>query len=384
MKKLLKKSDYSAIDRCEIEQGLAQALYTEAGKSVYSFYLKTGVCSNHPLLLQARLRAALLRQDWKQLLTWIEAMPDELRRQQLWRYWKARALEQTGYTTAAAALFSHVARDRSFYAYLASDHISAPYKYAHEGIDAGNAEISRMKTDAAMLRMHELQQLGRHVDLRREWRQQMQLLDEPAMQTAAVVFNAWGMLDRAIFTLSRADSWDNMEIRFPLEHHLLVEEYSQQRGIDVSWVFAILRQESAFMTAIKSTAGAHGLMQLLPATARQVAHKHEMKRPSVNDLSNPATNIALGTGYLEMMMEKFGRNMTLSTAAYNAGPGAVKKWLKHRSNNKPLPADIWVELIPYEETRKYVKHVMTYATIYDMRLGVEQMKISDRVGVIPP
>ena len=379
-KQLLKKSDFSADDRCEIDQGLAQALYTEAGKSIYSFYLKTGACSNHPELLQARLRAALLRQDWKQLLTWVDTMPAELRRQQAWRYWKARALQQNGYRAAAAALFNKVARDRNFYAYLASDHIPAPYKFAHGGIPAGNAEISRMKTDAAMLRMRELQQLGRNVDLRREWRQQMQLLDEPEMQAAAVVFNEWGMLDRAIFTLARADSWDDMEIRFPLEYREQVEEYAEQRGIDLSWAFAILRQESAFMADIKSTAGAHGLMQLMPATARQVAHQYEMESPSASDLGNPATNIALGTGYLGMMMEKFGNNMTLSTAAYNAGPGAVNKWLP----DKPLPADIWVELIPYEETRKYVKRVMTYATIYDTRLGVEQMKISDRLGVIPP
>lgn len=383
-KQLMKKGDYSADDRCEIDQGLAQALYTEAGKKAYSFYLKTGTCSNHPALLQARLRAALLRQDWKQLLTWIDAMPDELRKQQLWRYWKARALEQTGYTAAATALFNSIVKDRSFYAYLASDHISAPYKYAHEKTPVDIAEISRMRNDAAMLRMRELQQLGRHVDLRREWRQQMQLLDESAMQAAAVVFNTWGMLDRAIFTLSKSDSWDDMEIRFPLEHRNLVEEYAHLRGIDVSWAYAILRQESAFMAEIKSTAGAHGLMQLLPATARQVARQYKMKSPSVSDLSAPATNIALGTGYLGMMMEKFSRSMALSTAAYNAGPGAVKKWLKHRPDNKPLSADIWVELIPYEETRKYVKRVMTYATIYDMRLGVEQMTISDRLGVIPP
>lgn len=382
-KQLLKKSDYSADDLCEMEQGLAQALYTETGKNAYSFYLRTGTCPNHPALLQARLRAALLRQDWQQLLTWIDAMPDELRRQQLWRYWKARALQQTGYTVAAAALFRSVARDRSFYAYLASDHISAPYKYAHEGIAAGNSEISRMETDPAMLRMRELQQLGRDVDLRREWRQQMQRLDEPAMQAAAVIFNAWGMLDRAIFTLAEADSWNDLEIRFPLEHRERIEEYAHLRGIDPSWAFAILRQESAFMTDVKSTAGAHGLMQLMPATAKQVARKYDMMKPVARDLGNPATNIALGTGYLGMMMEKFGRNMTISTAAYNAGPGAVKKWLNHLPGSKLLPADIWVELIPYEETRKYVKYVMTYATIYDMRLGVEQMTISDRLGVIP-
>ena len=382
-KQLLKKSNYSADDRCTIEQGLALALYTETSKSAYSFYRKTGSCANHPELQQARLRAALLRQDWKQLLSWIATMPGDLQKQQLWRYWKARALAQTGFTMAAAALFRNVATDRSLYAYLASDHISEPYKFAHQTTPADSSEISRMKTDVAMLRMRELQQLERDVDLRREWRQQMQRLDKPAMQTAAVVFHAWGMLDRAIFTLAKADSWDDMEIRFPLEHSEQVELYAQQRNIDTSWAFAILRQESAFMTAVKSSAGAHGLMQLLPATARQVAGQFKMKSPSVNDLGNPATNIALGTGYLSMMMEKFGRNMTLSTAAYNAGPGSVKKWLKHKSGSKPLPADIWIELIPYKETRKYVKHVMTYATIYDMRLGVEQMTISDRLGVIP-
>lgn len=382
-KQLLDKSDYSAEDRCEIDQGLAQALYTEAGKSVYSFYLKTGSCSNYPALLQARLRAALLRQDWQQLLTWIDVMPDELQRQQLWQYWKARALDQTGYTAAASALFSHVARDRSFYAYLASDHIPAPYKFAHGEIAAGDTEIRHLKKNPAMLRMRELHQLGRHVDVRREWRQQMQRLDKPAMQAAAVVFHEWGMLDRAIFTLARADSWDNMEIRFPLEHRELVEKYAEQRGIDASWVFAVLRQESAFMTEIKSSAGAQGLMQLMPATAKQVARKYNTKNFATGDLGNPADNIALGTGYLEMMMDRFDRNMTLSTAAYNAGPGAVERWLNDQPKNKPLPADIWVELIPYDETRKYVKQVMTYATIYDIRMGVEQIKISDRLGDIP-
>ncbi|MEN8214515.1 MAG: transglycosylase SLT domain-containing protein [Pseudomonadota bacterium] len=378
-KRLKKKSDFTAGQQCEIDQGLARALYREPENSIYRFFTGTAECADYPELLQARLRAALLRQDWQQLLGWIDQMPSELQRQKPWRYWKARALEQTGYQAAAAALYRTVSRDRSFYAYLASDHTSAPYRHAHQVAPVSSSDKLRLKRDPAMQRMLELHRLGRDVELRREWRLQMQRLDASSKQAAAAVFNARGMLDRAIFTLAKAGYWDDLEIRFPLEHRTLIEEQAARRGIEPAWAFAILRQESAFMADIKSSAGAHGLMQLMPATARQVARHDSIKSPSVSELGSPATNIALGTGYLGMMMKKFNGNMTLATAAYNAGPDRANSWRPRNS----MPADIWVELIPFAETRKYVKRVMTYATIYDRRLGVEQRKISDRLGVIP-
>jgi soluble lytic murein transglycosylase len=141
-----------------------------------------------------------------------------------------------------------------------------------------------------------------------------------------------------------------------------------------------MRQESAFMHDANSSAGARGLMQLMPATAREVARKFGLGSTSGGEILDPGKNIALGTGYLRMMLDRFDNNMTLATASYNAGPHRARKW----QYDKPLPADIWVELIPFDETRSYVKRVMTYASIYDRRLGKRtKPSISERIGVIP-
>ena len=134
------------------------------------------------------------------------------------------------------------------------------------------------------------------------------------------------------------------------------------------------------MRDANSSAGARGLMQLMPGTAKLVSKKFGLGSTAGSELIKPDKNIALGTGYLRMMLDKFDNNLTLATASYNAGPGRAKRW----QYEKQLPADIWVELIPFNETRGYVKNVMTYASIYDRRLGNgKRLRISERIGTIP-
>ena len=187
--------------------------------------------------------------------------------------------------------------------------------------------------------------------------------------------------DQAAYTLAKADYWDDYEIRFPVLYGAHLDANAAEQGVDRSWVYAIVRQESTFNPAVRSPAGATGLMQLMPATASQVAQKHHGERaPSAQQLTEPARNIRLGTTYLRTQHQRLRDNPVLATAAYNAGPGRVRQWMPAQETE----ADIWVELIPFKETQDYVRRVMTYAVFYDHRLGAPLRPISQRMPLIVP
>jgi soluble lytic murein transglycosylase len=223
--------------------------------------------------------------------------------------------------------------------------------------------------------MSELYALGRIIDARREWFHMVKRLDDEELRATARILADWGWIDRAIFTAARARYWDDLELRFPLRHRTLVDRYADERQLDPAWVYGVLRQESAFTADVRSSAGAVGLMQLMPATARRVAREYKMAAPSDKALIDPETNISLGTGYLRMMLDDLSSNRILATAAYNAGPHRVKRWLPPDT----MDADIWIELIPFRETRLYVQRVMAYAAIYERRLGETPTRLSKRM-----
>lgn len=213
--------------------------------------------------------------------------------------------------------------------------------------------------------MVELEALGRDLDLRREWYHLTRDMQREDLKAAAVIAQRRGWPDRAIFTLARSNYWDDLELRFPLLHRDIVHDQALSTGLDEAWIYAILRQESAFNPTAVSHAGAMGLMQLMPATARQVAKTLGRPRPSRNDLYDPRLNITLGSAYLAQMQQRYGGSPMLAAAAYNAGPGNVDKWLPE----KQIDADVWVATIPFRETRGYVRRVLAYRLIYDYRLG---------------
>lgn len=146
-------------------------------------------------------------------------------------------------------------------------------------------------------------------------------------------------------------------------------QQARARQINSTWVYAITRQESAFMADARSHAGAMGLMQLMPATARETARQYDIPYSSTNDALIPERNIAIGTAYLSRLNGQFQGNRVLASAAYNAGPGRVRQWTRGMGS---LPADVWVEAIPFDETRKYVQSVLSYAVIYGEKLGIKQ------------
>ena len=316
-------------------------------------------------LQERRLRTALELGYWDGVADWIQAMPRGKRKCEHWLYWQARAEEVRGDHETAQALFAAAAGERSLWGFLAAERAGLPYKLGDERAPADPDSLARIEQSAAAARIRELEALDRGLEVRREWRRLTRDMESEELIAAAVVAQKRGWTNQAIFTLAKSGYWDDLGLRFPLLHRDLVLEQAGATGLDEAWIYAILRQESAFNPQALSHAGARGLMQLMPATAREIARSVGLPRPSQDDLYGPDLNITLGSNYLLKMKRRYAGNTVLATAAYNAGPGNVDRWLPEQ----PHSADIWVATIPFNETRGYVRRVLAYRLIYEYRIG---------------
>lgn len=331
-------------------------------------------------LLESRIRAALSRQEWDKTINWINSLPESLKIRDRWRYWLAMALAETGKQTLANDILGGLANERSYYGFLAADQLNKEYRFAPTPLEFDQEKLDQLTLHSGIQRAHELFILERFIDARREWRQATRDMETEELQLVSKLAQKWGWHDQAIFTLARTGYWDDLKLRFPLEHKKKILNNSNKQQLDNAWVFAVIRQESAFSTDAESPAGARGLMQLMPRTARFIAKKANFRRPKKRDLFNPDINIKLGTAYLSRILNQLGNNQVLATAAYNAGPHRVRKWLPEGST----PADIWVEAIPFRETRRYTQRVLSYSVIYDQMLGNKVKRLSQRMPQINP
>jgi soluble lytic murein transglycosylase len=370
---------FTDTQRYQVERRIALALERNPDARAYALVLGITPDTDDSRLFLARLRAALLRGDWGQIAADLPDWPAGERDSERWRYWQARALEAKGSMEASRQLFASLAQERSYYGFLAADRIDAPYNLAHSDTPASQARLDAMGRQPGIRRALELHALERDTEARREWRYATREADKQDLKAAALLAEQADWHDQAIFTLARTAYWDDLELRFPLRHQQLVEAQAQQHQLDTSWIFAVIRQESAFKRDARSHAGAMGLMQLMPSTARYVAKRYlKQKPPSQHALLEADTNIELGSAYLRQLLDRLEDSPVLATAAYNAGPHRVNKWLPAQD----LDADIWVDLVPFNETRRYIRSVMYYTVIYEKRLGLEPKRLSERMGPI--
>ncbi len=325
---------------------------------------------------ERRLRAAIGRRDWARVAEWVRRMPDQVEKRDRWLYWQGRAEAALGQDAAAQASFAAAARQRSLWGLLAADRLGLPYNLDSRPVPADPDRLQRLAAAPALERIRELRHLGRDADMRREWRTLTRDMDVPDLQAAATLADGLGWHDQAIFTLVRADYWDDLGLRFPLAYRDLVEEQAWQTGLSPDWIYGVIRQESVFNPSVASHAGALGLMQLMPGTARDLAVESGDPAPGRGAILEPERNINLGSTYLARMRDRFG-HPALATAAYNAGPRRVAGWLPDQCTE----ADLWIAAIPFPETRGYVERVFAYRIIYRARLGLEPLRLSD---LLPP
>jgi len=304
--------------------------------------------------------------DWSLLERAIRALPKDQRQEKVWRYWLARALLEQGEQARGEKLLAELATTTSYYGFLAADRLKLSYALQSVPLVEDSSGIEKTAARPGMQRVRELLHFGRTTEARREWDWQLRRIDNRETRLVALLAKQWGWHDGAILTAARAGHLGDLELRFPMPYRELVVKSAKRQKIDTEWVYGILRRESAFMHDARSGAGAVGLMQLMPRTARELSKSLGIKRLRTSELYQPSRNIQLGSSYLRRMLDRFKGNQALATAAYNAGPYRVESWLPEKGRT---PADRWVELIPYTETRNYVKAVMAYTTIFDDKLN---------------
>ena len=359
--------NFAENDVARIEKRLGLILATRFHEDAAKWLDSALQYNDDDTLHEWRVRIALRKRDWNGTLEAIRTMPRSLSREPDWQYWQARALDQTGHPRIAQAIFQTIANSRSFYGFMAADQLGKPYELNHKGLAFEQEQVSRVTATPAFKRARELYRLDRLNKARREWRQLRAGLDDQQILLASQLAQGWGWHEQGVQGAIATSAWDHLAMRFPLAYREQFHSAAREQGLDVNWIYALARQESAFRHDARSHRGAVGLLQLLPATARQTARETGMPYNNLTTLLDPKANIRLGTAHLGTLLKEFDNNRILATAAYNAGAHRVRQWLDEETAD--LDSDIWVETMPYHETRQYVRRVMAYTVIYGYRRG---------------
>lgn len=370
---------FTSDEVAEIERTLA--IRAAGKKSKLALQLLDQIDNHHvnDKVFHYRLRTALANYDWPILKKWTMGQVPDIDLEMRWRYWHARALEKTGEPDKAKEIYAELAKERDYYGFLAADRINVAYDMNHHPLPENLEEYNRIESLPAIKRAYEFFKLNMKYPGRREWHHALNNMTSYQMQMAAAVVTQWGWHNRAIFTMGRAKAYDNLELRFPILFDELLNKYAKKRNIDPSWMYGLVRAESAFIEDVRSPAGALGLMQVMPKTGKETAKRIGLRGFKASKLKQAETNIPIGSAYMKQMLDRFNGNMILATAAYNAGPHRVSKWLPKKGCEQP---DIWVEQIPFNETRKYVRRVLTYANIYDWRLKTGIKPLKERMALV--
>lgn len=323
-----------------------------------------------------RLRLALREGDWAGALDATTTPEDDT----ALSFWRGRALEALAQPEQAAAAFRQVADERNLYGFLAAERSGRPKALQHRPTPVDLRLRLALEARPEFIHARELFKVGLDSRGRSAWARAIADLPPEALAQAALLAHEWGWHSRAIATAARAGLMDDLEIRYPLAWQERFSETAAQARLPSPWTIGVARNESLFVPDIASPAGAVGLMQLMPATGREVARELRLPFQGLATLIDPDTNIRLGTRYLERMLARFDQHFVLATAAYNAGPTRVQRWLPDTA----LPADAWIELIPFDETRTYVHRVMASKAIFHWRLTGEELALAEIMRDVPP
>lgn len=328
-----------------------------------------------------QVRTALLNRAWPDVIAVIRKMPLEEQKAEEWQYWLAVALEQSGRKSQAEPIFEKLAPHRSYFGFLAADELGADYAFSHASTLEDASIVGGLAKNPALIRARELYYVGLESRGRSEWNDAIAALDPAEVAQAAVLAHRWNWHSQAIATVAATGQFDDLEIRYPLPYVNEFREYSTAANIRDSWAYGVARSESLFMADVRSHAGAIGLMQLMPETGRRTAAEIHLPYIGLKTLTDPVSNIRLGTTYLGKMLQRFDDNVVLATAAYNAGPFKVEEWLPAA---RRLDARIWIENIPYRETRAFVRRVLVSDAIFHWRLTGETRRLSAALRAVGP
>ena len=324
-------------------------------------------------------RAALRAYDWHATLAAIHAMSPQQQREPAWQYWKARSLRQIGKTNEAAKLLAPLSTQHHFYGQLAAEDLAAPaLSAAGPNFKPNDRDITAMESQPGIQRTLMLYRIGMRTEALKEWSWALRNFDDRELLTAAEIARRNEMYDRAINAADRTVNMHDFSLRYLAPYREALQPHIREQGLDEAWVYGLMRQESRFVTNAKSNVGAAGLMQIMPSTASWVARKLGLKDYRQSLIHQLDTNLKLGTYYMKTVLTSFDDSPVLASAAYNAGPSRARRWRADR----PLEGAIYAETIPFDETRDYVKKVMSNTVYYSRQFGAPQKSLKQRMGIV--
>ncbi|QAU33298.1 lytic transglycosylase domain-containing protein [Janthinobacterium sp. 17J80-10] len=332
---------------------------------------------------QWKVRIALRNEDWRSVRSGIEAMPEALRNDPAWVYWRGRALQAAGKDEDARQLYRSIADQFHFYGQLATEELAQKISIPQAATPVTAAELAATEANAGLRRALKFFAMDLRFEGVREWNWEMRhMKSEREFLAAAEFARQNNVLDRMVNSADRTRSEHDFDQRFPTPFRDVMYRTTQSLGMDMAWVYGLIRQESRFIMHAKSHVGASGLMQLMPATARLVAKKIGMTDFDHAQVNHVDTNIALGTNYLNMVLTELDGSQALATAAYNAGPGRPRAW--RSTLTRTVEGAIFAETIPFSETRGYVKNVLSNATYYAALFEGKPQSLKARLGTVTP
>jgi soluble lytic murein transglycosylase len=350
-------------------------------------------------MLGWKVRAALRNGStprWPVVLGAINAMSDDARKDPTWVYWKARALLSNAPAAVASApvppqraeamaLLQSIASVRGFYEQLALEELGQKITTPAKPPALSPEEKETARLNPGLNRAAYAIAIGLRSEGVREWNYSTNLhqrggMGERELLAAAQFACDRSIWDRCINTSEKTPNVIDFEQRFPTPFREAVMQRSRDIGLDPAYVYGLIRQESRFIMDARSGVGASGLMQVMPATARETARHIGLTGFTANQINDRDTNIIIGTAYLKRALDDFGGSMPLAAAAYNAGPGRPRSW----RNGPVLEAAIWAENVPFNETRDYVKKVLSNTTNYAAFLTGQPQSLKARLGNVGP
>jgi len=327
-----------------------------------------------------RARIALRQQKWPEVSAAIEHMSARARGEPTWVYWQARALRELGQAGQAAEAFARIAGKPNFYGQLAAEELGQDLQLPPRAAPPTRDELAGVSANAGLGRSLALYRLDMRTEGMREWNWAIRGMDDRTLLAAAGLARRNEIWDRAISTADRTASLHDYALRYPMPYAEILLAQARTHELEEHWVLGLVRQESRFVASAKSAAGAAGLMQLMPATARWMARRVGLRDYSWSRVTDVGINATLGTAYLQQVLGDLDGSLVLAAAGYNAGPGRARRW----RDSRPIEGAIYAETIPFNETRDYVKKVMANTVLYSALMGGSAFLLKERLGTIMP
>jgi len=379
MSYLSKKTGIPYQNKIEIYKKIGVTLAKKHNEEAIHWLNKIPDIETTDYINEWKIQYAIRHEQWNIVVNQVDKMRVEQQKKLRWQFWWGYAHKQLGNEIESVEILNRVAKKRDYYGFLAADLTNQSYHFEDSPIQIDPKVLAEISAMPGVLRARELYHFKQIANARREWNYAIKDFSDEYLLTAAKIAYGWGWHDRAIAAIGKSSDLNDVEIRFPLVYKDIIDRYSSKREIDSAWTYAIIRRESIFINDAKSEKGALGLMQLLPRTARATARAIKTRYRGKRQLIKTKLNIRLGTHYLKSLFRKHNQQTVLATAAYNAGPSNVRRWLPA---NKPMDAIRWIESIPFKETREYVTNVLAYKIIYQFRMGLKQQ--SQLRQLMPP